>query len=127
MKPVAERLPLNKRHHVVQQGVGAVAALDLARVVEWQDMGMLQSGGDLDFAEKALGTKRGGELRMQHLKGDTASVLEILREVNHGHPAAAYFPLNHVAIGKGTAKLFLNLGHRAMYDGGRKRARERLG
>jgi hypothetical protein len=50
-EPVAEALALDVGHHVIEEAVG------LARVVERQDVWMLQAGGDLHFPEEPLGAE----------------------------------------------------------------------
>ena len=69
VQPVAQRLALDERHDVVQQAVG------LARVVQAEDVGMLEVGGDPDLAEEPVGAERGGELGPEHLDRDRRSCL----------------------------------------------------
>ena len=87
-----ERLALDERHDVVEQALG------LARVVEAEDVGVLEVGGDPDLAEEAVGAERGGELGAEHLDGDRPLVLEVLGEVDRGHAAFADLALDVVAI-----------------------------
>ena len=54
VEPVAQRLALDERHDVVEQAVG------LARVVEAEDVGVLEVGGDPDLAQEPVGAERGG-------------------------------------------------------------------
>ena len=58
---------------------------------------MLETGRDLDLAQEPLGAQRGGQLRAEHLDGDLAVVLQVVREVNVRHPAAADFSAEVVA------------------------------
>jgi hypothetical protein len=51
---IPEGLPLDIGHDVIQEAVGG------ARVVQWQDVGMLKARLDADFAEEPLGAQRGG-------------------------------------------------------------------
>ena len=62
---------------------------------------MLQPGGEPDLAQEPLGAERGGELGVQHLERDLAVVLEVVREVDRGHAAAAELALERVAVGQG--------------------------
>ena len=54
---VAEGLALDVGHDVVQERVG------YAGIVERQDVGMLQVGGDFNLLEKPLGSEDGRQLR----------------------------------------------------------------
>jgi hypothetical protein len=53
-------------------------AIDRTGVENREDVGMLQTGGEADFAEEALGVKAGGDLRVENLECDRPVVLEIL-------------------------------------------------
>ena len=61
-------------------------------------MRMPQFGRGLDFAQEPVGAERGPEIGMQHLDGDVALVLEIVREVDGGHPAGTEFAVDAVAV-----------------------------
>ena len=56
-----------------------------------------------DLALEAVGPERGGELGVEHLEGDRTIVLEVVREVDDRHPAAAELALERVAVGEGVA------------------------
>jgi hypothetical protein len=88
-----QRLAGDERHHVVQQAVG------FAAVEQRQDVRMLQSRGGADLGEEALAAECGAEVGVQHLDGDIALVLEVVREVHGGHAASAEFALDAVAVG----------------------------
>ena len=90
--PGPERLALDVGHGVVGQPVGG------ARVEQRQDVGVLEPGGDLDFAEEALRPQRLGQGGMQHLERDRARVPKILGQVHRGHAPAAQLALQHVAV-----------------------------
>src|SRR5207249_1664475 len=77
---LAQRLPLDQRHHVVEQPVG------VAGIIERQDVRMMQAGGDLDLTEEALGTQGGRQLETEYFHGHLAVVLQILGEINQSHP-----------------------------------------
>lgn len=59
---------------------------------------MLQTGGDLDFAEKALRTECGYQLVAQELDGNQSVVLEVVRKVDRRHSASTKLALDTVAI-----------------------------
>ena len=56
-EPVPERLALDERHGEPERGAAASPG-----VVDRQDVGMLEPGGELDLALEALGAEAGGEL-----------------------------------------------------------------
>ena len=93
--PLPEGLALHVRHGIPQPAGG------LARVVHGEDVRMLQAGGDPDLLEESLRSERGGELGAQDLERDGAIVPEVVREVDHGHAAAAELALDAVAVGQG--------------------------
>ena len=62
---------------------------------------MLEPGGELDLALEPLGAERGCHLRVQHLEGHLALVLEIAGEKNRRHAAPAELALDEVAAGQG--------------------------
>ena len=103
--PVTHRLPFDVRHHVEEKAIG------LSAVVQRQDVRMLEVGGRLDFAEEPLGADDRGEFRPQHLDGDAAVVLDVLRQVHGGHAALAEFPLEAVAVGQGLGEAGEDVGH----------------
>ena len=62
---------------------------------------MLETSGELNLPEKALGTECGDELRAQELDGNQPAVLEVAGEVDRGHPTPSEFALEAVAVGEG--------------------------
>ncbi len=93
-QPIAERLALYKRHDVVGR------AVKLARVDEAEDVRVLQVGDGLDLAQKPFGADDGGEVGAEHLDGDLAVVLEVVREVDGGHAAGAELALDPIAAAR---------------------------
>ena len=91
----AQRLAGDQRHHVVEQAVG------LAAVEQRQDVRMLQARRGADLGEEALAAERRAQVGVQHLDGDVAIVLEIVREVHGGHAALAELAVEAVAVGEG--------------------------
>jgi hypothetical protein len=77
----------------------------LPGIDQGKDVGMLQVGGEPDLAEKALRAEPGGELRPEQLDRDGAVVLEVAREVDGSHAAAAELPLDAVAVGEGRLQM----------------------
>src|SRR5256886_11270430 len=57
---------------------------------------MSEVRGDLDLAQKTVGTQAGRELWTEHLECDETVVLQITREIDCGHPAAAELALDRV-------------------------------
>src|SRR5207245_2797628 len=98
LQSLAQRLALDVRHHVVQGALGS------AGVVQRQDVGVGEPRRDLDLAQEALGAERRGDLGPQHLDRDRPAVLEILREIDRGHPTVADLPLQCVAVGESRAE-----------------------
>ena len=60
-------------------------------------MRMLQPRRGGDLAAEAVGAQRGGEGGTEELEGDGAVVLEVAREIDGGHAAAAELALEDVA------------------------------
>ena len=65
---------------------------------------MLEPGGEVDLAEKALGAHGGGELGVEHLDRDRPVVLEVAGEPDGGHAPAAELALERVAVPQAFAK-----------------------
>src|SRR5688572_25692857 len=80
---VAQTLPRHIRHDVEEQPLGA------SRVMDWQDVGVNQTGRNADFPEKSAGTEGCSKGWAQDLDGDKAVVLQVPGQVNCGHASAA--------------------------------------
>ena len=104
-QPVAQRLALDERHDVVQE------TGDRTRIVQRQDVGMLQPRGDLDLPEEALGSQGRGELGVEHLDRHGTVMLHVLGQEDGGHPTAAELALNRVAVGERSAQGVEQIGH----------------
>ncbi len=61
---------------------------------------MAQRGDGVDLGEEAVGADGGGELGAEHLDGDIAIVLEVVREIDRGHAALTELALDPVAVGQ---------------------------
>ena len=66
----------------------------------------------LDLGEEALAAERGAELRVEHLDGDVAIVLEVVGEIDGRHATRAELPLDAVASGKGGEETVDQVVHR---------------
>ncbi len=73
--------------------------VSLTRVVERQDVWMLESGRDLDLAQEPLGPQYCGQLRTEYLESYLPMMLEVLGEIDGSHAAAAKLSLDLVAVG----------------------------
>ena len=93
-EPVAERLALDERHGEPELAGG------LARVVDGEDVRVLQPGGELDLALEALGAERVGQVGVQHLERDRPVVPQVLGEEDRGHAAPPELALEGVGCGK---------------------------
>ncbi len=81
---------------------------------------MLQVGGDADLAEEPFVAERLGQLRMNHLDGDLAIVLEVVGQPDRRHASAAKLSLYPVVAGKRGLEPGKNVGHgmiRAVMEG----------
>jgi hypothetical protein len=79
---------------------------------------MLQLGTESDFPEEAIGAKRSCEFRVQNLQCHQSGVLEILRQVDRGHAAAAELALDRVASLEDFAHRGELVGHLGAAGGG---------
>jgi hypothetical protein len=105
VEPVPQRLALDVRHDIVEQPVG------LAGVEEWKDVRVVEPGGEGDFAEEPLRAERGGDLWLQNLQGDGTIVLQIVGQIDRGHPAPAELPLDRVSRGQRPRQSLKLVGH----------------
>ena len=70
---------------------------------------MAELRGESDLEEKPLRTKARRQFWVQHLERDPPLVLQILRQVDGGHPTASELALDRVAVGQGGLKPFQDL------------------
>ena len=103
--PVAERLTLDERHREPEP-VG-----DGARVIDAEDVRVLEPGGELDFPLEPLGAHRRREFRMEHLEGDRAVVLDIARQKHGRHATAPELAFDLVATREGRPQAFNRCRH----------------
>ena len=91
VEQVAQRAALDVGRDVVEE------AVELARIVERQEVGMPQPGREPDLSQEALRAERLAELRLEHLERDDPVVPLVAGPVHHRHPAAPDLPLDGVA------------------------------
>jgi hypothetical protein len=104
-KPVAERFAIDERHHIEDR------RLDPARVMERQDVRMLQVGRGADLGQEPLGAEDGGQLGAEDLERHLAVVPEVVGQVDRGHAALAERALDRVAVGEGFLEVRERVGH----------------
>jgi hypothetical protein len=66
--------------------------------VKREDVRVVEPRGNLDLAQKTVGAERGGQLGVEDLERNLAIVLQIVGEVNRGHPASAELTLDFVLV-----------------------------
>ena len=93
--PVSERLACQIGHYVEEEAIG------FPGIMERQDVRVGQIRGDLNFREETLGSDNGSQFRPQDLEGHLAAVLDVVGEVDLGHPAFTYLTLDGVAAFEG--------------------------
>ncbi len=75
---------------------------------------MLQAGSQHDLALKPLGAEHRRDLRMEQLERYRAVVLEIVGEIDRGHPAAAQLPVEAIVVGEGGTQAGIPVGQRGL-------------
>ncbi len=103
---VAEGLPVDEGHHVIEEPIGG------AGIEEREDVRVLETRRGLDLLHEALGAQHRGQLWLQHLERDPAIVLEILRQVDGRHAARAEMTLDPVGAREGGVEAIGWGGHR---------------
>ena len=90
-EPLPQRVALDVRHDVVE------LLRRRARIVDGEDVRMLQTGRELDLALEALRAERVRQLGVQDLDGDEPLVPHVVREEHRRRSAATDLPLQDVA------------------------------
>src|SRR3989442_1356140 len=85
-------------HHIVEE-----PTCD-SGIEEWQDVRVLQTGGDADLREESVSPEDRGELRSEDLQRHLALMLEVLSLIDCGHSAAAELALDRITAGEGSAE-----------------------
>ena len=95
VEQLAQALAVDELHH------HGLAAVVLDRVVNGDDVRMVQPGDGDRLAPESLGDHRiGGEVRLQPLDGDLAIELDVGRQPHLGHAALRDPPLEVVSPGE---------------------------
>ena len=94
VEALAQGLALDVGHDVIDQ------AVDLVGIVQRQDVGMVQAGGDLDLTQKPGGADLCGKVGPEHLYGNGTLILEVVGQEDFRHPALTQLPLQPIAGGK---------------------------
>jgi hypothetical protein len=89
---VAKRFSAHERHHVED------AVVRLARIVQREDVRMLEPRRELDLVQEPAGAEEGADLGPQQLHGDFAVMLGVTRQVDGRHPALPDGPLHDVPL-----------------------------
>lgn len=94
----ANRLAFDKRHYIVEETVRR------ARIVDRQDVRMLQVGGGADLAREPVDAERLCQLRTKYLDRNRAVVPEIAGKVDGCRTALTELTLDAIAVLEGVAK-----------------------
>src|SRR4029077_7086550 len=100
---IPQRLPLDERHGE------PLLASRFAGVVDGEDVRVLEPGGNVDLALKALGAARQDQVHRKDLQRDGALVLEVPRQIHGRHAAASQLALSRVAVAKRLGQLSGNV------------------
>ena len=111
VEQVAEGAAFDVGRDVIEEAAG------LARVVERQQVGVLQARGDLDLAQEALGAELLADSRLKHLERDDAVVPEVVGAVDHRHPAMPDLPLDGIAGLEGGLEAVQQVEHGGRREG----------
>jgi hypothetical protein len=109
-EPVAQAFAVDVRHGIPEHAVG------LTGIEQGQNVGMVETSGELDLAEKPLRAQRGSELGMEHLERHGPFVLEITSQINRGHATTPELALERVAVGQGSLEAIQVLGQGDLSD-----------
>jgi len=91
----SQRLALDVRHDVVEE------SRRFTRIVQRQNVGVLQVGGDFDFLQEPLGPDHGRQLRLQDLERHLSIVLGVVGQIHGGHATLTEFALDDIAVNQG--------------------------
>src|SRR5437763_324119 len=75
---------------------------------------MIEPRCDLDLTQEALGTEHRRQLGAQHFDGDGAVVLDVVREVDGRHSAAAQLAPDSVATRERRLEARIGTGHHTL-------------
>ena len=71
---------------------------------------MVQVGGRRDLTEETLGPEGKYQRGAEHLDRDLALVLDVVREIDRGHPARTELAVDAVAVCEGALQSGLEVG-----------------
>ena len=80
-----------------------------------EDVRVLETRGELDLAQEALGAQGVTEVGMQNLEGDRAVVTEVMRQVNRRHAPVTKLALDGIARRQALLELRTQVGHGLPY------------
>jgi len=106
----AKGLSLHVGHHKEKEALG------LAGVMKGKNMRVSEIGHRLDFPKEPLCAQGPSQLRIEHLHGDLAMMLQVLGQVDGGHPAATDLAVESITVGEGRPEAFLWV-HRLSFGG----------
>jgi hypothetical protein len=89
---------LDVRHHIVEQ------RLDVSRIVERKDVGMLQPSEQADFPNESELTCLGCRIGVEDFDGDLSFVLEVASQVHCSKCALTELPLEVVVSAESGTK-----------------------
>jgi hypothetical protein len=106
---LAQGLALDERHGKPEHPARPCHCVHLTGVVHRQDVGMLKPGGQPDLPQESLGPKRSGQIGVEHLERNQAVVLQVMRQIHHGHAPVAELALDGVAVVQGRLQPMLQI------------------
>lgn len=106
-QPISQRFALDHRHHIIEEAIG------LTRIEQGEDVGVIQSSGNLDFTEESVGGQGGAQVLMENLDRDLTVVLQVFGQVNRGHATTAQLFLDGVPVRQGRPQTFDDISHPA--------------
>ena len=104
-QPLPHRVALDVRHHIVE------LVVRLSRIVDGEDVRVLEARGELDLAKEALGTERMRQLVVQHLDRHEPLVAHVVREIDRRRSPTADLPLQDIASGERFMKKWRDVEH----------------
>lgn len=78
---------------------------------------MVQLGCHPNLAEEPLASQHLGQLGLQYLERDVAIVLQVARQIDHGHSTMADLALDRVPAPEGGRELVLQFGQGGFREG----------
>ena len=110
LQPLAQGLPFDKRHDEVRhRHAGRVG--DGTGIEDGQNVGVLEPGCELDFAEKALQPLGPAELGANHLHRHRALVPKVPGQIDRRHAAGTNLALEQVSAGQGVGQMRRDVAH----------------